>query len=154
YVAVIGTAFIADKIEELVLLDRPADRAAKLVIYEHRFLRLTRGNGFRPRFQVLVAVVFEGRTVYLIRTALDLHVDRSASGQALLRVEAAGDYVDFLDRLERRNIGNDVRQLHGSGAHAVDACIVLIVAGAVQNNTRSEEHTSELQSRGHLVCRL
>src|SRR5690625_6066463 len=30
-----------------------------------------------------------------------------------------------------------------------------IVKDAVQNDyTRSEEHTSELQSRGHLVCRL
>src|SRR5690625_5847886 len=25
---------------------------------------------------------------------------------------------------------------------------------AIQNGSRSEEHTSELQSRGHLVCRL
>src|SRR5690625_5462530 len=28
------------------------------------------------------------------------------------------------------------------------------VASATQNSCRSEEHTSELQSRGHLVCRL
>src|SRR5437660_6783215 len=27
-------------------------------------------------------------------------------------------------------------------------------AGRSSRNTRSEEHTSELQSRGHLVCRL
>src|SRR5690625_7779667 len=27
-------------------------------------------------------------------------------------------------------------------------------AGAVEHAVRSEEHTSELQSRGHLVCRL
>src|SRR5439155_24813084 len=27
-------------------------------------------------------------------------------------------------------------------------------AGCESNSTRSEEHTSELQSRGHLVCRL
>src|SRR5439155_25693093 len=26
--------------------------------------------------------------------------------------------------------------------------------GAVRNDSRSEEHTSELQSRGHFVCRL
>src|SRR5690625_6764259 len=29
-----------------------------------------------------------------------------------------------------------------------------IGAGIMPNNRRSEEHTSELQSRGHLVCRL
>src|SRR5690625_6252471 len=28
------------------------------------------------------------------------------------------------------------------------------VAGVIENMARSEEHTSELQSRGHLVCRL
>src|SRR5690625_6152996 len=27
-------------------------------------------------------------------------------------------------------------------------------AGDIYNSVRSEEHTSELQSRGHLVCRL
>src|SRR5690625_5888076 len=37
-------------------------------------------------------------------------------------------------------------------------CIVLVVgvsgASIVLGEVRSEEHTSELQSRGHLVCRL
>src|SRR5258707_11732176 len=41
----------------------------------------------------------------------------------------------------------DVRQQRGDGAHVhVDA--------AVQVIDRSEEHTSELQSRQYLVCRL
>src|SRR5690625_6306949 len=30
----------------------------------------------------------------------------------------------------------------------------VIVAGGMESMSRSEEHTSELQSRGHLVCRL
>src|SRR5207253_5836239 len=30
----------------------------------------------------------------------------------------------------------------------------LACAGEIQKRIRSEEHTSELQSRGHLVCRL
>src|SRR5690625_7098308 len=33
------------------------------------------------------------------------------------------------------------------------ACIIMAIA-AVAGAARSEEHTSELQSRGHLVCRL
>src|SRR5690625_6566470 len=34
-------------------------------------------------------------------------------------------------------------------------CIVWAMQTAIlYNQTRSEEHTSELQSRGHLVCRL
>src|SRR5207253_9010877 len=32
--------------------------------------------------------------------------------------------------------------------------IVVLIALAAKNAIRSEEHTSELQSRGHLVCRL
>src|SRR5690625_7951089 len=44
----------------------------------------------------------------------------------------------------------------GRGRYRLPA--VVTVAGAVRDRlaaaTRSEEHTSELQSRGHLVCRL
>src|SRR2546422_6429837 len=51
---------------------------------------------------------------------------------------------------------------HGSGAHAPDEYYVLEstnpkvqgIDGAVRSYVRSEEHTSELQSRLHLVCRL
>src|SRR5690625_5782871 len=41
--------------------------------------------------------------------------------------------------LTKRNNGSDQTPLAGFPYHALD---------------RSEEHTSELQSRGHLVCRL
>src|SRR5437870_8172773 len=37
---------------------------------------------------------------------------------------------------------------------AVGAAGSACYAGSTALNTRSEEHTSELQSRGHLVCRL
>src|SRR6266508_5855609 len=56
-----------------------------------------------------------------------------------------------------------VRQVHGarvvraSGpcAPAEEADVVLCAAaGVAACVSRSEEHTSELQSRGHLVCRL
>src|SRR5690625_6135368 len=38
--------------------------------------------------------------------------------------------------------------------NAVIIVLVSIVFGALLGELRSEEHTSELQSRGHLVCRL
>src|SRR5690625_6215674 len=41
----------------------------------------------------------------------------------------------------------------GSGAAAI-ALIDFTIFGEVFTLPRSEEHTSELQSRGHLVCRL
>src|SRR5690625_6952889 len=41
------------------------------------------------------------------------------------------------------------------GISGVKTAITLLMFGAVSMMlTRSEEHTSELQSRGHLVCRL
>src|SRR5262245_63861140 len=44
--------------------------------------------------------------------------------------------------------GEDVDQDGGRGAHRV------VVVAAVVRHARSEEHTSELQSLRHLVCRL
>src|SRR5690625_4139572 len=40
-----------------------------------------------------------------------------------------------------------------SVAELVIAQAILLLRGIPQKNFRSEEHTSELQSRGHLVCR-
>src|SRR5690625_7079646 len=34
------------------------------------------------------------------------------------------------------------------------AALLLVASALILGNARSEEHTSELQSRGHLVCRL
>src|SRR5207253_4322108 len=39
----------------------------------------------------------------------------------------------------------------GKDKNAADSCQVSLI---FDNSDRSEEHTSELQSRGHLVCRL
>src|SRR5690625_5607348 len=39
-------------------------------------------------------------------------------------------------------------------AALVDAGVDVLVIGTAHRHSRSEEHTSELQSRGHLVCRL
>src|SRR5690625_6935305 len=41
-----------------------------------------------------------------------------------------------------------------SGLGPVSDVVPLTPPGASPWNVRSEEHTSELQSRGHLVCRL
>src|SRR5207253_9963894 len=48
-----------------------------------------------------------------------------------------------LDRKTRRHVAEE-RQFHRASARA----------GGHHFDRRSEEHTSELQSRGHLVCRL
>src|SRR5439155_10490943 len=48
--------------------------------------------------------------------------------------------------------GQVIRNPHGSCGHYLDAARIPSRGASVC--ARSEEHTSELQSRGHLVCRL
>src|SRR5690625_6586733 len=61
--------------------------------------------------------------------------------------------------------GNSWRQTRGTGTwkflihrHSCSACGKMKSSKSkltkVRHSSRSEEHTSELQSRGHLVCRL
>src|SRR5690625_5454377 len=62
------------------------------------------------------------------------------------------------------NLGNQLAQLQGrqvTDAQAMELACWSYLNGKMQrfndaviNGKRSEEHTSELQSRGHLVCRL
>ena len=80
---------------------------------------------------MLVREIFEPRSVNGIRSAARLHVDGRPAGEPLLRVKAVGDDVDFLNRLEGRDVGDDVRQLNVRGADAVNPRVVLIVARAV-----------------------
>src|SRR5439155_26118667 len=71
------------------------------------------------------------------------------SGRANMRTQALG-WLSPLAKHEESKVKSTVRyalmpggpagQFPGSNSHG--------------NNQRSEEHTSELQSRGHLVCRL
>src|SRR3989442_12000199 len=44
--------------------------------------------------------------------------------------------------------------LHAAGSQQAGVALVVAVAHAAGEHVRSEEHTSELQSRPHLVCRL
>src|SRR5690625_6898325 len=53
---------------------------------------------------------------------------------------------------------SDIRATHRAAAANFQtssrSCSKAIMATSALRITRSEEHTSELQSRGHLVCRL
>src|SRR5690625_5987438 len=52
--------------------------------------------------------------------------------------------VTLLERTERA----------GTGRVGLTEARTVVVGGRGTDGDRSEEHTSELQSRGHLVCRL
>jgi hypothetical protein len=105
--AMVPDGLVAHEVERLVLPDRPADGPAELVVALVWF-----GSGIqrrvvephRPCFQILVREIFEPRAVHRVRSTPSLDVDRCAAGESLLRVEAAGDDVDFLDRLEGRDV--------------------------------------------------
>src|SRR5690625_7085954 len=48
----------------------------------------------------------------------------------------------------------DVARAEGLQRVIGNVCLFQLLRRPAQNPSRSEEHTSELQSRGHLVCRL
>src|SRR5947199_359754 len=50
-----------------------------------------------------------------------------------------------------RSVAQEHIPIHGLGGHALGQ---MVVAPLPKGMTRSEEHTSELQSLRHLVCRL
>src|SRR5437870_10935277 len=65
------------------------------------------------------------------------------------RVETFQSAETFLETVHRENTGCVVLDLRMTGMNGLDLLRHLGATGS-----RSEEHTSELQSRGHLVCRL
>src|SRR5690625_5893870 len=88
------------------------------------FVQLQRGGGPDVAFRA-----------YLLTSIRRLHVDRARTNQ---RVQVTDDLAD-LDQ----------------GVDFVDPATSNFERGAASRAfARSEEHTSELQSRGHLVCRL
>src|SRR5437870_9628223 len=69
---------------------------------------------------------------------------RSHRQQQGFRIGMPRVAVDAIDRPEF----DDLAEIHDHDAIADEAHHIQVV------RNRSEEHTSELQSRGHLVCRL
>src|SRR5690625_4364751 len=70
-----------------------------------------------------------------------------------LAVMVGGGAVDFSgEALSMAGTGDVINMLFTG---AIAAGIVLLLGSSLKSySIRSEEHTSELQSRGHLVCRL
>src|SRR5207253_4711079 len=56
--------------------------------------------------------------------------------------------VDRLSRKLRERIGESLKSIRAAPP------LEQVTTASIKAASRSEEHTSELQSRGHLVCRL
>src|SRR5690625_484554 len=82
---------------------------------------------------------------------IDKDIPKVKKHEVLIKVERIG--VNFADTARREGeyvVPTELPFIPGSEV----AGIVEKVGSEVENIIRSEEHTSELQSRGHLVCRL
>src|SRR5207253_10902667 len=85
---------------------------------------------------------------------LDLHsFPTRRSSDLELKPRVFVETIDEVMRLQGRVVFNDYWTDAGTAGSPADSR-GLISVGAADLDGRSEEHTSELQSRGHLVCRL
>src|SRR5690625_5409058 len=72
----------------------------------------------------------------------------------LFRSSRVGEVADDAQRLTGV-VGDEVAPFPpGHVEERLDLCPVVVGNRPGEDGGRSEEHTSELQSRGHLVCRL
>src|SRR5690554_7782506 len=70
------------------------------------------------------------------------------------QTRSAALQVSFMSRLqELQSLSPEIRSAGRKWPHVV-VWLLLVMAAARPQWLRSEEHTSELQSRPHLVCRL
>src|SRR5690625_6641406 len=84
-----------------------------------------------------------------------------ATGGAIAKRFAREGYIACVTRRNAEKLTpllNDIKaeggQAHGFGSDARNEEEMITLVQSIERDIRSEEHTSELQSRGHLVCRL
>src|SRR5690625_6293183 len=84
------------------------------------------------------------------------HLGRGRRTIAVLgeMLELGEDSVRLHDEIGRLAVRLNISQLYVVGEGAAPIHHGASLEGSFGGESRSEEHTSELQSRGHLVCRL
>src|SRR3712207_8863140 len=90
------------------------------------------------------STLFPYTTLFRSRLGVDARLRREQ--QVLVALEGV--------RLLRVRVDEDAPVEDGARAAVEDSLVVLVAPAARHEVVRSEEHTSELQSRQYLVCRL
>ena len=118
-------------------------------LWQGHFMRMP--GAIRATFADQRTYLYQGRVV---DAQTHLGVDIASVAQADVRAANRGKVV----LAENLGIfGNVVMLDHGQGLFSLYAHLTSIdtqVGAMLEQNQRSEEHTSELQSRSNLVCRL
>src|SRR5439155_14583523 len=97
--------------------------------------------------------VAEPEAVVDARLVADAPLEENELERARL-LEADVVHVELAEELGGELAGKPSVVEEEARVHEVGLPLVLAAAQAREQAERSEEHTSELQSRGHLVCRL
>src|SRR6266498_5195860 len=108
-----------------------------------------------------VAMVFQSYALYPHKTVRQnigfalkmMRVPKATIAEQVLQAARTLDIEDLLDRKPRELSGGQ-RQRVALGRAIVRDAGAYLLDEPLSNLDRSEEHTSELQSRPHLVCRL
>src|SRR5690625_6530716 len=85
---------------------------------------------------------------------LDAAVAQAASGDRDALRDVLETIRPLVVRYCRARVGSGERSGQSADDVAQEVCLATLTALPRYRDQRSEEHTSELQSRGHLVCRL
>src|SRR5690625_4593547 len=94
-------------------------------------------------------VIFTGAGEKSFAAGADINQLTEASAYEALKPDGMQQVYDMIESYEKPTIAMINGYALGGGCELAMACDIRIAS-----TNRSEEHTSELQSRGHLVCRL
>src|SRR5437870_5183192 len=109
----------------------------------------------RFRFDCVSAAKFPTVIVTIERTSKSRRQSALIAGSPSRKIRSSIAKDAALEPTDRNAVMGVGAPSYTSGAHMWNGtAAILKPTPATTRITRSEEHTSELQSRGHLVCRL
>ena len=112
-------------------LHRAIDLETVLIQFVIRFLLVVHFEEVLVRVEPFPPCELVHGAAQLVRARLQRHVHDAAGGAAVLRIVAVGDDLEFLDRVDRRHVGDVVAALNRVVRRAVEQELVVAVLTAV-----------------------